>query len=312
LKRQTNDRPRTRRSTGAGNQEVASGPDPLFPGVSYEDGRLISLQRKIDIELWSKGEPYSSALARKLRLTGPNRKIANNPATKMIIAQKADLRRKIAVSSKLLEDFEFFLDKMDWHPEILLQQLYWDSNMMHADPQTVIRKQKEKAWPIARETLNETRMSIRALTEQIERLNETDFSPARTVILDAKDGRRLNRSDEGYLLKAFGNLPEILRFYGRELSRKMALSDLDWHREVEDWKSLVAQARKTSIYERIRAKTGQYHAVRLHRLIDISRQVQGLPSIQQRAFIIWLNRLKKRHEVSPSPSRFQTSEGSQP
>jgi hypothetical protein len=281
--------------------------------MSHEDSHLISLQRTIEIELWNKGEPYSPALARKFRLTGANRKIANNPTTKMIIAQKADLRRKIAISSKLVKDFEFFLDKMGWYPEVLLQHLYWDSNMMHADPQTVIDKEKARTWPIDRDTLGEIRTNIRVLTDQIERLNNTDFSPARTVILHDEDGERLNRADERYLLKAFGKLPRILRSYGGELSRKLSLSDVYWLREIKTWKSLVDHARKTSLYEQIRVKTGQYHVVRLHRLVSISRRVQGLPPIEQRAFIIWLNRLKKRHQgTSGSPTSSPAPEGSPP
>jgi hypothetical protein len=305
------DKPRTRLSKGAGNRAVAPGPDSLFPGVSCEDERLISLQRKIDIEPWSKGEPYSPALARKFRLTGPNRKFANNPTTKMIIAQKADLRRKIATSSKLVEDFEFFLDKMGWYPEMLLQQLYWDSNMMHADPQTVISKERARTWPIEREDLREMLTNIRVLTDQLERLSETDFSPARTIILQDEKGRRLSRADERYLLKAFSDLPGILRCYGRELHRKVSLSGLRWSRQIENSKSLVAHARKTSLYEQIRAKTGRYHAVRLHRLINLSRQVQGLPLIKPRAFFIWLNRLKKRHDTPvSSPSSSPIPQGS--
>jgi hypothetical protein len=313
LKRRNSDRPRTRRPARGGNHNVASGPDPLLPRVSYEDRQGISLQRTIDIELWSKGEPYPPALARKFELNGPNRKIADNPATKMIIAQKADLRRQIANTPKLVKDFEFFLDKMGWYPEKLLQHLYWDSNMMQANSQTILAKEKKKTWPIDRESLGEIRGHLRVLAEQVERLNKTDFSPARTAILRNEEGNRLHPADERYLLRIFRNLPEVLRFYGGELNRKLSLTDFYWSREMKRWKFLVEEARRTSLYEQIRAKADQYHVVRLHRLVNASRRVQGLSPINQRAFIIWLNRLKKRHEeMSRSPTSSPRPEGSLP
>jgi hypothetical protein len=292
---------------------VTTGADPLFPRLSYENSLEISLQRKINIDLWDKGKPYPSALAKKLQLTGRHRKAADNPATKRIVAEKAKLRKEIARSSKLVEDFEFFLGKMDWYPELLLQQLYWDSNMMHADPQTVLAKQKKSTWPISRETLIEIRENVRVLAEQVERLSKTDFSPARTVILCDADGRRLHRADEKYLLRAFRNLPDILSFYASELGRKLSLASGYWSREAKEWKSLVELARQNSLYERIRAKTGQYHTVRLHRLVNASRLTRGLRAIKQRAFIIWLNRLKKRHEAKlTSAAMSQSQEGSPP
>jgi hypothetical protein len=245
-----------------------------------------------------------STFTRWLRsLPKDSRRMANNPTTRKIFVDKQKLLLRIRQSPQLERDFEFLLGKMDWDVDQLLQYLYWDSNMMHADPQTLIRKEKERTWPIDRETLSEIRTNIRVLTEQMERLNKTDFSPARTVTLHAENGERLNRADERYLLKAFSRLPEILRFYGQEMSRKLTLSALHWPRAIERWKSLVAHARKTSLYEQIRVKTGQYHVVRLHRLVSISRQVQGLPPISQRSFIVWLNRLKKRLErMSVSPT----------
>lgn len=233
-----------------------------------------------------------------------HRKAANNPATRGVFLGKQRLLREVRKSPQLARDFGFFLEKMGWNTDQLLQHLFWDSNMMHADPQTVINKEKKRTWPIDRETLNEMRTNIRVLTEQIKRVSETDFSPARTIILHDQKGRRLRRADERYLLKAFSDLPGILRFYRWELSRKLTLSSLHWSHEVKTWRSLVAHARKTSLYETIRSTTGQYHVIRLHRLVNVSRQVQGLPPIEQRAFIIWLNRLKKRHQA---PSRLPAS-----
>jgi hypothetical protein len=287
------------RATRVADQKTTAGPDPLYPRISHEDAQLISQQRDIDTKLWSEGEPYPAPLARKMQLTGSHRKAANNPVTKMIVAQKADLRKKIALSSKLVRDFEFFLEKMDWYPELLLQHLYWDSNMMHADPQSVISSEKARTWPIDKDVLREMLRRIRVLAEQMERLGETDFSPARTAILEDEKGQRMDPGDERYLLRAFRRMPDILRSYGQELGRKLNLSELYWSQRTKELESSVAYARKTSLYEYIRASTGRYHAFRLHRLVSASRQVQGLPPIGQRAFVIWLNRLKKSHKESP-------------
>jgi hypothetical protein len=311
LKPQKNNKAERRRASRVADQQTTAGPDPLYPRISNEDAQLISQQRKIDTELWSKGEAYPARLARKLRLSGSHRKAADNPVTKMIVAQKADLRRKIALSSKLVTDFEFFLDKMDWYPELLLQQLYWDSNMMHADPQSVISNEKARTWPIDKEVLREILRRIRVLAEQMERLSETDFSPARTAILEDEKGERMHPADERYLLKAFRKMPDILRSYAHELGRKLNLSELYWPQRTKDLESLVAHARKTSLYEHIRAKTGQYHAFRLHRLVSASREVQGLRPVGQRALVVWLNRLKKSHKESPeSPSPISVPIGS--
>jgi hypothetical protein len=286
----------------------------MFDNLGVSDGEPIALasgEGSVIVQTQEKEAPKREAgLAsnKKLRMLFPtfaqwlhsvpkeHRKAANNPTTRKIFLGKRKLLREIKKSAQLARDFGFFLEKTGWDTDQLLQYLFWDCNMMHADPQTVIRKEKARTWPIDRETLNEMRTSIRVLTEQIERVSKTDFSPARTVILHDEKGGRLRRPDERYLLMAFSNLPGILRFYGRELSRKVTLWDLQWPRAVKRWEYIVTHARKTSLYEQIRAKTGQYHAVRLHRLVSISREVQGLPPIEQRAFVMWLNRLKKRHQ----------------
>jgi len=269
--------------------------------VSHEDAQAISLLRKIDFALWSKGEPYPPAFAKKFELTGRHRKIADNPATKRIIAEKAQLRSKIAGSPQLVKDFEFFLDKMGWHPEKFLQHVYWDSNMMHATPQTVVSTEKKQMWPIDRKSLQETVQNIQALAEQIERLSKTDFSPARTVILRDEKRMPIDPTEERYLLGAFRDLPYILRCFGGDLRRKICNQDQFWAREKEFWVSAVEGARRNSLYEQIRAKTGQYHTVRLHRLVSAAREVQGLPPINQRAFVVWLNKLKKRHAEKARP-----------
>jgi hypothetical protein len=285
--------------TGANPKEQHSTPRPnsdsLFPRLSNKSAQAISVQRKIDIDLWSKGEPYPLALAKELKLSKENRKFADNPTTKKIVSSKAQLRRKIATSPKLADDFNFFLDRMGWHPELLLQYLYWDSNIMHTFAQAVMRVEKQRKWPVDRKDLQKILQNVSLLTEQTERLSKTDFSPAHTVILLDEEDRRLNPAYEKHLLRAFRNLPEILRRFGGDLRRKLSHADFVWSREKKRLISEIQLARQTSLYERIRAKTGAYHSTRLHRLISVAREVQGLSYINSRAFVIWLNKLKKRH-----------------
>jgi hypothetical protein len=40
--------------------------------------------------------------------------------------------------------------------------------------------------------------------------------------------------------------------------------------------------------------------VRLLRLVNAAREVEGLPKIEQRAFTIWLNRFEKRRKETQS------------
>lgn len=76
-----------------------------------------------------------------------------NPITRLIIAHKKEIRRRVEADAQLSEDFGFLLEKTGWLPDLLLSRLYWDANMMHADAQTVIGKEKVKIWPIDRKTL---------------------------------------------------------------------------------------------------------------------------------------------------------------
>jgi hypothetical protein len=232
----------------------------------------------------------------KLELTGQARKAADSQWTKMTIAGKANLRKEIASSSQLVGDFEFFLEKMEWHPELLLQILYWDCNMKGATPQTVIAREKRETWPIAQKFLDALCGDMSTLAARLEQLNETEFSLARGLALRGETGDRLPQARERHLLKAFRELPETLHLYSRDLRQTILDTAAHWSRQKQNWESLIGSARQDSLYERIRAKTGQYHQIRLHRLVNAARRIQGLPQLESRAFVVWLNRLKKRCE----------------
>ncbi len=49
----------------------------------------------------------------------------------------------------------------------------------------------------------------------------------------------------------------------------------------------------------------KYNANRVLRLINTSRDVQGLPSIELRAFTIWLNKTRKRYSNQTAVPAFQ-------
>jgi hypothetical protein len=252
---------------------------------------------QIPLELWRKGEALFGRKWKRLerkRVVGlAGRDITNNPETQKIIAGKANLRKTIANHQRLVRDFEFFANKLNWGPESLLQHLYWDCNIMHATPQTIIAYEKKRTWPLDQETLTDLCKDISALALRLDELGKTDFSPARTAILRTEDGFRLPLKCETYLLEAFRDLPEILRWYKQELCRKIDNAALFFSRHKKSWISMIEFARQDSLYEKIRARAGKYHAVRLHRLVNAARQVQGLPTIEWFAFRKWLNELKK-------------------
>ena len=237
-------------------------------------------------------------LARQQVVKLAGRDITNSPVTQRIIADKAELRKLIANDSKLVKDFEFFLKKLCWGPEGLLQHLYWDCNMMRATQQTIIAEEKKSNWPIDRKTLEDLCADTSALALRLEDLDKTDFSPARTVILRTADGVPLPREHEKYLLRAFRDLPEILGFYSWELRRKILYAAHFWSEDAQSWKSIIELTRENSLYENIRTRAGHYHAVRLHRLVNAARKAQGLAPLELRAFTIWLNRLRARLEKS--------------
>jgi hypothetical protein len=268
---------------------------PSQPQLTADE--IEQLRRpEIPLDLWRNGEALLSSKLERLTIQRVGRQITNNPATKKIKADKAELRKLIVSTPQLVEDFEFFTKKLGWSPEGLLQHLYWDCNMMHATPQTVIAKQKRKHWPMDRAVLDALCDDISTLAARLEKLNRTKFSPARAVILHAETGGRLPPVRERYLLKAFRELPEILRFYGGDLKRKVLTNALYWSKTEKSWEFLVKGARQDSVYERIRAKAGKYHAVRLHRLVKAARQIQNLSPIEWYAFRKWLGELKQRHE----------------
>jgi hypothetical protein len=233
--------------------------------------------------------------------------IRRDPITRKIIAQKAHLRHRIKTDAKLTRDFDFLVKKTGWHPDKLLQLLYWDCNMMHADLQTILRKKKREIWPVDRNIVEMILRTLSGLAEQIARVNETEFSPARTTILRDSNGVPLRLKKQRDLQEAANQLPDILRFFRGELQRKFNLADHIWERERKAWKSIVDETRRSSMYEGIRLATpdNKYNANRLLRLVNTSREVQGLPSIEPRAFVIWLNKSRKRYSNQTGVHTFQ-------
>jgi hypothetical protein len=235
------------------------------------------------------------------------REIRDHPITRRIIAQKAHLRHRIKADTKLTRDFDFLVKKTGWHPDKLLQLLYWDCNMMHASLQTILRNKKSELWPVDRKFVEMILRNLSRLAEQIARVNETDFSPVRTIILRDSEGVRLHPKQQRDLQGTFNRLPKVLRFYSAELERKFNIADHYWQRERKAWKSILDVTRRSSIYEGIRLATpdNKYNANRVLRLINTSRDVQGLPTIELRAFIIWLNKWRKRYSNQTAVPAFQ-------
>jgi hypothetical protein len=201
-----------------------------------------------------------------------------------IRAQKEELRKRIERDRQSRRDFDYLIEKTGLLPHQLLTGLNLGCNMMKADQQSLLSINKKEMWPISEDDLRRTVKNIRRLAGQIEATDKTDFSPLRTKkIADNLVG-----------------LPKILRAYATELQRKVDIWAAYWKRKKSRLPTLVALTRRHSLYERIRSSTGGYHQVRLLRLVNTAREVEGLPQIEQRAFTIWLNRLEKRRKETQS------------
>lgn len=220
--------------------------------------------------------------------------------SRQIKGAKQQLRYCVTNDPQLKRDFDFLIGKTGWRSELFLARLFWDKNIMHADPRAVLARMKSEDWPVARGDLERIVKDAHALAKQIERVNETEFSPARTLILRDGFGERLSPRKERELQHSFATLPEILRLYAGELRRKVLITAGFSRRVAEDRAAIVKDVRKTSLFELVRSATGQYHATRLLRLVNAARKVCDLPPIEQRAFIVWLNRLRKRHSAEPT------------
>lgn len=267
------------------------------PKPEFTPEEIGQLQRpEIPLHLWREGKALFAAKFEQIAISQVGPEIVRSRGRKEIMASKAKLRVLIANDSQLLDDFQFFTRKLAWQPEVLLQQVLFDCNMMRATAQTVISKEKRQHWPIGQAVLENAFLDISDLASLIGRINGTEFSPAKTLALRSENGARLREEHERYLLKAFRRLPEILCSYGDELRRKTENKSHFWSRQEKSWNKLVTMAREDSVFERIRRQLGRYHSVRLHRLINAARRAQGLSSVQYRAFLVWLNRLRNRCE----------------
>lgn len=197
---------------------------------------------------------------------------------------KEELRKRIERDPQLKKDFDFLIAKTGLTPEQLLTGLRLDCNLMKADRQTLLRKERAELWPISEDTLRRTVKNIRRVAGQIEATNRTEFSSALPKNIETD----------------FAGLPETLRSYARELERRVDIRAPYWKRKKSRIATSVAKTRRHSLYERIRSSTGGYHQARLLRLVNAAREVEGLPKIEQRAFTIWLNRLEKRRKETQS------------
>lgn len=271
LKPRKNSKPKTRHPASSDNQIVESGPDSLI----FDEAEGIFLRRTIETAAWSKGEPSPPGLEEKFKSTGRLLEFPDNQKMEEIGAQQKQLRIKIAGSPKLEKAFNFFLNKMEWDPETLLYHLYWDCDMMLFTAQKMVSREKKRKWPIERKDLQEKLKRIKVLALQIEHM-----------------GERLNSADEEHFPRQFRESLSNFRCSAEDLLRKLSRAEDLWRLHWKRWESPVRKARRASFYEQIRAKTGRYHADRLHRLVNAAREVQGIPNIERRAFTIWLNRLK--------------------
>jgi hypothetical protein len=200
-------------------------------------------------------------------------------------AEKEQIRKRIECNPQWKKDFDFLIDKTGWEQGRLIYGLWMDCNLMSADSQTLVRNEKKEVWPISEDTLRRDINNIRRIANRVNAINQTKvFSP--TV------SKNMGRN--------FVVLSEELRLYAGELERRVSILAPYWKRKRSHIPGVVALTRENSLYAHIESSAGRFHQTRLLRLVNVAREVKGYPLISQRAFTIWLNRLKNRRKKEKS------------
>jgi len=225
--------------------------------------RILASSNRDQVDRPSKRE---AALSRQMRL------------------QKQELRKRIESDPQLNKDCDFLVEKTGLQPLQLITGLWWDCNLMSADSQTLLRKEKSELWPISEDTLRRDIKSIRRIARRIYATNQTNG------LLPTRDKK---------IPEDFVALPEILRLYASELERGVDTWAHYWKGKRSHIPDITASTREHSLYERMRSSSGKYHQTRLLRLVNLAREVVGYRTISQRAFTIWLNRFEKRRKKPP-------------
>jgi hypothetical protein len=90
---------------------------------------------------------------------------------------KEELRKHIDRDPRVKKDFDFLTAEAGLTPEQFLTGLRLDCNLMKADRQTLLGKERRKMWPISLDMLKKNINNIRIAARQLERTNGTEFSP---------------------------------------------------------------------------------------------------------------------------------------
>src|SRR5579863_7477382 len=146
--------------------------------------------------------------------------------------QKDRLYKRLAADQGLKKDFDYFISKTGWSKEYLIGMLFWDCNMMNADPKRVLAKEKNRTWTISESLLLRTVKNILKVAALVERVNQTDFSPVSTISFCDENGDRLSAKESNYRRTIAASLPDMLRMYAWDLRRKVSISELLESREA--------------------------------------------------------------------------------
>jgi len=216
--------------------------------------------------------------ALQVEMSGPSK--TERTLQAQMRAQKEEFRKRTERDPQLRKDFDFLIEKTGLQPHQLVTGLWLDCNLMRADRQTLLRNAKKEAWPIDEDTRRRNITNIRRVAGQIRVINQTEFSPFRTISIGDQ----------------FAGLPEILRSYAKELERKVEIWSPYWQRKRSRIPTWVELTRQNSLYERIRSSAERYHQTRLLRLVNVMREIMDYRRIEPRAFAIWLNRVENRRK----------------
>jgi hypothetical protein len=236
----------------------------------------------------------------------PRRKKTRKPrlpaATRLIIAQKRDLEKRIAGDTELKADFDRILARTGWSRTMLLQLVYWDAGRYRRDFKEVrARAFRGKRWEEWREDAYSWRSlpkRVLKVVKDIERANRSAFfSPlhiadySRFLLIS---GPPLAPAEQRRVRSVFSGLPDILSAWTRVVQWKV-----DWMaKQYPQHRANIHQIFTTSDASSLEAKlylaTGRVFSGELYRLFDASLQLLENKIVSKRAFDIRLNRLTKR------------------
>jgi hypothetical protein len=227
---------------------------------------------------------------------------ASKPESALRIAE-AEKRFKSSIDEnpQLRRDLLFLSAKLKWSEDVLLVRLFWEAGRYSREfsPSRFFHRWKTDEigeWQRDKHFWKSLPTRVFKLADAIEMANSTALSPLKSKSLRDIEGESLSRTEQQELLADFCELPEILRWWAGTVRHQVILiagSRGFYGREKKAMELFFAQELTDSIPEKIYSSSGSYHEIRLSRLLRKACEARGIVMIDERAFIVRLNRQKK-------------------